>query len=554
MSEGDSMNNANRNERKRPNVLLITTDQHHFTDIGIHNPKVKTPNLDRLAAEGFVCDRMYCPNPTCTPTRASLITGLYPSQHGAWSLGTKLLDSVPTIGDELQRHGFRTALIGKAHFEPLKSTDKYKSLESYPIMQDADFWKGFTGPYYGFEYIQLARNHTDEAHVGQHYRLWLEENGCDNWKDYFMKPTGKKTYIKRKNLEPLWRIPEKYHYNVWIAEKSNLKLEEYAKNGDNFFLWASFLDPHRPRIAPDPWHKMYDPADIDLPERKKGEHKRNPPHFGLTQVNTSNSNFLVRWWKGLTGSLKSIKLKKYYQDFRDHGVKMQGLHGMHPQFYNEENLKKEIAAYYGMTSLLDKYIGVILDKLEELGLKDNTIVVFTTDHGDFFGQHGLLTKGPFHYEDLLKLPFIVRYPKSIPRGQISDALESLIDIPATLFSMLNIPKPDYMVGVDQSDVWTAKAKRKREFIICENHHSPELVHLKTYVNDRYKITVYNDQTYGELFDLQEDPNENENLWDNKKYQQLKDELLFEFIQAEISKDYAYCEKKIIKAKKNTLVL
>src|SRR6056297_3469896 len=120
----------------KPNILLITTDQQHITTLGVNNNKINTPNLDKLAQRGTVFKRTYCPNPTCTPTRASLITGNYASQHGAWSLGTKLLNDYPTLGEEFQKGGYRTALIGKAHFEPLESTEEFSSLESYPTLQD----------------------------------------------------------------------------------------------------------------------------------------------------------------------------------------------------------------------------------------------------------------------------------------------------------------------------------------------------------------------------------------------------------------------------------
>jgi uncharacterized sulfatase len=112
----------------RPNILLITSDQQHWNTLGVTNPALKTPNLDRLAAGGTLFDRAYCPNPTCTPTRASMITGKYPSQHGAWSLGTKLPESEPTLGEHLRATGYRAALVGKAHFQPLLSTEAYASL------------------------------------------------------------------------------------------------------------------------------------------------------------------------------------------------------------------------------------------------------------------------------------------------------------------------------------------------------------------------------------------------------------------------------------------
>ncbi len=204
---------------KRPNILLITSDQQHWDTIGAYNSEISTPNLDRLVKEGTTFSRAYCPNPTCTPSRASIITGTYPSQHGAWSIGTKLSEDKLTVGEILGEAGYRTALIGKAHFQPLASTEAYPSLEAYPTLQDLDFWKRFDETFYGFDDVALARNHTNEAHVGQHYAIWLEEQGCHNWRDYFVPPTGSMDRTKKYK----WDLPEKYHYNKWIAEQTNEK-------------------------------------------------------------------------------------------------------------------------------------------------------------------------------------------------------------------------------------------------------------------------------------------------------------------------------------------
>lgn len=133
------------------NILLITSDQQHWSTLGVLNPQIKTPHLDRLAARGTLYRRAYCPNPTCTPTRASIITGMYPSQHGAYSLGTKLMENVPTMGEVLARAGYDTALIGKAHFQQLRGTAEFPSLESYPILQDLAFWKKLALRY--FEWV-----------------------------------------------------------------------------------------------------------------------------------------------------------------------------------------------------------------------------------------------------------------------------------------------------------------------------------------------------------------------------------------------------------------
>ncbi len=486
-----------------PNILLITSDQQHWNTLGVHNPEIQTPNLDRLAAEGTLFRRAYCPNPTCSPTRSSMITGKYPSQHGCYSLGTKLQESEQTVGELLQEAGFRTALVGKAHFQPLAGTEEYPSLESYPILQDLDFWRKFDGPFYGFQHVELARNHTDEAHVGQHYALWLEEKGCENWRDYFRPPTGNNATQRRK-----WLIPEEYHYDTWIAERTNALLEEYAENGDSFFLWASFFDPHPDYLVPEPWDTMYEPNAITLPQVTPGEHEKNPPHFQLTQ--TKNPDYST--WEEEYGN---------------------AMHGFHSHLQDENELRKDIAIYYGMVSLMDKYIGAILDKLDALGMAEDTLVVFTSDHGHLYGQHGMIAKGAFHYEDLIKVPMIVRQPGSVNAGMESDSLQSLVDYTPSFLGATGQPVPLTMSGIDQSDVWYGRRSTIRDHVLVENRHQPTTIFANTYVDERYKITAYYNQEYGELFDLQEDPGEVDNLWDNDACTELKSHLLLKLIHAEL---------------------
>ena len=489
----------------RPNILLITSDQQHWNTLGCLNPEIQTPHLDRLAKEGTLFQRAYCPNPTCTPTRASIITGKYPSQHGAWSLGTKLSESEHTVGEDFLAADYRTALVGKAHFQPLRGTDEYPSLESYPIMQDLDFWRKFDRPFYGFEHVELARNHTDEGHVGQHYAIWMEEKGCKNWRDYFRPPTGNNDSQHRK-----WLIPEEYHYDTWIAERTNALLEAYQQNGENFLLWSSFFDPHPKYLVPEPWDTMYNPESLTVPAIVEGEHENNPPHFQLTQ-----------------------QRKPDFSAWRESG---QGVHGFSSHLHNRDEMAKDIAIYYAMVSLMDKYIGQILDKLDELGLAENTLVVFTSDHGHFFGQHGLRAKGAFHYEDLIKVPFIVRQPGRVPAGVQSDALQSLVDLAPSFLSATGIDIPRTMSGVDQSSVWFGETSETRDHVIVENRHEPTTVHVKTFVDNRYKLTVYYNRDYGELFDLQQDPGEINNLWNQKDYAELKAELITKLLFAEMGKE------------------
>ncbi|MEM7533245.1 MAG: sulfatase-like hydrolase/transferase [Chloroflexota bacterium] len=490
----------------KPNILLITSDQQHWNTLSAINSEVQTPNLDRLASQGTRFDRAYCPNPTCSPTRSSIITGLYPSQHGCWALGTKLSEDVHTVGEDFNDAGYKTALIGKAHFQPLRSTEEYPSLESYPIMQDLDFWRSFDGPFYGFQRVELARNHADEAHVGQHYAIWMEEKGCTNWRDYYKPPTGNNDRQKHT-----WEIPEEYHYGTWIAERSMAHLEEYHANDEPFFLWTSFFDPHPPYLAPEPWDNMYDPDALTIETVTEGEHDNNPPHFQETQ-----------------------KLEADFSPWQEEEGK--GAHGFHSHVHTQEDLAKDVAIYYGMISLMDKQIGQILDKLDELGLAENTLVIFTSDHGHFYGHHGLIAKGAFHYEDMIRVPFIARYPEHVPAGATSNSLLSLVDLAPTFLSASGLDIPRAMTGKDQTPALFDPETSVRDHVIVENHHQPTVLHVKTYVDERYKITVYYDRPYGELFDLETDPGEVNNLWNAPDSAALKAKMTMKLLHAEMGKE------------------
>lgn len=502
----------------KTNILFITTDQHHWTAMGYLNPEVKTPNLDRLVKNGTTFHRAYTVNPTCTPTRASWITGMYPSQHGAYSLGTKLLEDVPTVGQVFQENGYRTALVGKAHFQPLVGTDEFPSLEAYPVLHDLDFWRGFHGPFYGFDHVELARNHTDESHVGQHYALWLEEKGLKNWREHFepsppsvKDPPGFPS-SKRGRIKPgqAWDIPEEYHYNAWIAERTNALMEGFARDGENFFLWASFFDPHPQYMAPEPYASMYDPSKVTVPEHTPGEFDDKPPYFQLSQAT-----------------------KPDFSAFKEPGG--HAIHGAGSHLRTREDKAKNIAMMYGMVTMLDTYIGKILDKLEALGLAESTLICFTTDHGDFWGQHGLVAKAIHHYEDLLRVPLVVAQPGRVPAGRVSESLQSTVDLAPTFLSAAGIAIPAAMTGIDEAPVWYGLEETRREHVIVENQHQPTKMNLRTFITTRYKLTVHYGQTYGELYDLQADPGELVNLWARPEAQAVKAELLLQFIQGEMAK-------------------
>ncbi len=510
----------------RPNLLLITSDQQHWFTLGINNPKIKTPNLDRLARMGVNFPRAYCPNPTCTPTRASIITGMYPSYHGAWTLGTKLPEHVPTLGQYLKQAGYWSALIGKAHFQPLKNTPDCPSIESYPVLRDLEFWKQFNGkgtPWYGFDHVETCRNHAHEGHAGQHYAIWLEEQGLKDWREYFgprndgVKDSGcSKAPLKEKfyggvSSEP-WQLPQELHYTTWTGLRTIAAIEKAHENKQPFFIWSSYHDPHPPYTVSQPWASMYDPNEVDIGHFVEGEFDNMPPPHQETRKKRGETHF------GRFGTM---------------------CHGYQSHLHDEQELRKAVALYYGMISFMDHWIGKTLDRLEELGELDNTLVVFTTDHGHFIGQHGLIAKGPFHYEDVIRIPFLAAWPGRIKPRVEDRAIQSLVDIAPTFLHAAGVEIPHGMQGVSQVGAWSDGQNPPRTCAIVENHHDRARVHLRTVVTDRYKLTVYRDKPeWGELFDLKSDPGEVKNLFHDPASVGLKLEMMQVLVQADLAREPA----------------
>lgn len=495
--------------RHAPNILLITSDQQRWNTLGKINPVLSTPHLDRLCDEGTRFSRAYCNSPVCSPSRSTIITGMYPSWHGCWSIGVKLPEEVPTVGALFDKAGYDTTLIGKAHFQPLASDPEGEqvSLECQPTLRDLDFWSEFHGPWYGFSHVELARNHADESHVGQHYALWLEAKGVANWRDYFQPWPTDATAPRRLHH---WDLPQELHYTTWTAERSIASIERSVAAEKPFFLWASFHDPHPPYLVPAPWDTLYAPADMEPGTLLPGEFDRMPPHFALTQeANPDFSAWQETKWAN---------------------------HGFHSHRIGEAALRQNMAVYYGMISFMDQQIGRILHCLEENGVAENTLVVFTTDHGHFLGEHGLIAKGAFHYEDLLRLPFVVRWPGHIPAATESASLQSLVDLAPTFLSACGLPVPGIMQGVNQLAVWKGDTPSARAMVVTEFRHQPTTVHLRTYISERYKLTVYRDRAYGELFDLETDPGERVNLWDDPAHADLRAEMLRQSLNAELVRE------------------
>ena len=186
-----------------------------------------------------------------------------------------------------------------------------------------------------------------------------------------------------------------------------------------------------------------------------------------------------------------------------------------------------------MVSFTDQYIGKILAKLDELGQKDNTLVIFTSDHGDLFGQHGLRHKCVFHYEDLLRVPMIVRCPGG--KAFRSAGLQSLVDLAPTILSFCGLSPMANQDGTDQKEVWLGQEEKARDCLLVENRHEPHTLHMNSLITERYKITVHEGRSYGELYDLLKDPGEHNNLWAEEKARAQKAALLTDFLLLELGR-------------------
>lgn len=485
------------------NFLLITTDQQRADTIGAYGNRVcRTPNLDRLAEEGTRFDACRTQNPYCQPSRATLLTGMYPSSHGVVCNGYDLPAEAESwsVATRLRGAGYRTALVGKAHFAtlyPHLPGGKLESVEGSTRMPE-----GWHGPYFGFEHVELILfGHAlrmspvtglwnwcfGPPPFGLHYARFLFRDGFEKGRERLrlMQPEAAGARWDRTQT---WKsvLSEEDHPTTWVAECAIRWLREVDAP---FFLWVSFTDPHHPMDPPRPWGDMYEPDDCLplVPEPHPEEFEAKPPiHRGMSQGLGGRGNE----WANPGGAQLS-----------------------------REDLAKMFAGYYGMVSQIDHQIGRILDTLRERRVLDDTLVVATTDHGELLGDHQMIFKGPVHYEGLLRIPLLVRGPGFEPGRVVADPVGAL-DITPTLVSAAGLAPSDRMEGRPLLD-------GPREHVLTENDHTIfGRLRLRTLATRRHKLTRYLDHPqWGELYDLEEDPGELVNRWDDPAHAPLRRELL-----------------------------
>jgi arylsulfatase A-like enzyme len=478
--------------------LLLLTDQQRKDSLGAYGTSfARTPNLDRLAREGVRFERAYGTNPFCCPARASILTGLYPRTHGVWDNGVQF-DAVrpPTLGDLLQERGRRTGCIGKLHlnswFGPHPPTGYQESQDYWAKHPEMADWHG---PYCGFQEVELTVGHVHYASGGGHYATHLRRTF----------PEGPALLTRERAVEDdgyveTWHnaIPEAHHYNTWIAERTMAMIDRF--DPAPWFIQCSFPDPHHPFSACEPFASMFDPAAMPGPiPAALEELDRMPPHYRA--IHLGQDQLFARG-------------RPFARDVAG------------------APLREMMAQMHGMVAHVDRCIGRVLSHLEARGRLDETLVIFTTDHGELLGDHGFLLKGPCFYQALLNLPLIVRGPGVRPAVRLE--LVSHVDLVPTVLDCLGEDVPAYLPGRSLRDHLHGAPVAGRDAVLTE--YRPQGRNIKVLHTPDWKYVYYHAEPHGELFHLRDDPQERRNLFSEPGYaaerRTMHDRLLQELVATE----------------------
>lgn len=460
------------------NVVIILADQFRKDCIGAYgNSFVRTPNIDRLAARSTRFERFYTANPICSPNRMSWFSGMYPSNHGIYTNGLIKEDDGRTIMHELACRGYQTANIGKIHLNPYSMESGGRSFESTKTWDETPNEDGYTGGYFGYDYVELTLGHTlPKAH---YYKWFLEHGG----KDEMFGVTPYSRLPESGELCGVRNMPSRLSSSAFVGERSVNYLKHIRNPEHPFFLTVSFPDPHHPFTSCYDDYECWKDRDVAHPTGEPEDLEQRPAHF--------RQQFEGGWSRsGTTGP-------------------------SHKDGVAEDVAKERTLHTYAMIEAIDRNIGLVLDELERQNLMEDTIVVLGADHGELLGDHGLWLKGPFLYEGLINIPLLMHVPGIEPG--ISRDLVSTVDLAPTLMELLGYEAPAYADGYSQVPHITDRSVSVRDNCMVEYRNGYDCdVNVNAIVGDTYKYIAY-ETGEQEYTDLKHDPNERRNLAEDPRY-------------------------------------
>ena len=492
-------------------ILFITTDQQRFDALGCNGGLIaRTPNIDALAATGINYNRAHPQNVVCMPSRSTMITGQHVATHGVWMNGVPLPNDAPSVATTLHDAGYKTALIGKAHFEPFLDPflrfveNQLANSGAHSLIEDGHLHRGFDhmesaghGGMGSFHYAQwLMKNHPEA--VGMYYRvldmsLQVSAEG------------GGDTGAPQAHLN---NIPREWYHTDCVADRAIAWLDSLDADAD-WFCWVSFPDPHHPWDPPASETHRVNWRDIDLP----AGYPQN-----RAQREAILDNKPAQWRKWYDGEFVS-----------NYEAPLKWI----PNTLTDDQVREVNALTHIENELIDEAVGRMMKRIDERGWCADTDVLFSTDHGEFQGDFGLLFKGPYHVDSLMRIPLIWRpAPSAGINPATVDAPVGHVSLASTFCHIAGLPQPDYAeaprLPINENEA--TELGHERVLTEWDSVLFGKIVRLRSICRDGWVATAcmpgsLHDGTEGELYNLANDPLQQVNLWSDPSQKSLRDDLL-----------------------------
>ncbi|WP_137290660.1 sulfatase-like hydrolase/transferase [Natronorubrum halophilum] len=464
----------------RPNVLLLVTDQERYDVSASDGPEVRTSGYDRLRAEGMHFERAYTPSSICTSARASLLTGLYPHNHGMLNnchgkeaVLRNLPEQFPTFARSLQAAGYETSYVGKWHVGRDQRPE-----------------------HFGFDHYQgTDSNVLDDTLRAYHRSFGIDSDEIDLKDELYTDHSDDPDLISATLSIPI-EATRTYYYTELTIDR----LRRYADDDTPFLHRLDYPGPHHPYVVPEPYASMYDPEEIEPWSSYLETFDGKPRIHELQLANRGVRSFDWDDWAAI------------------------------------------VSKYFGYVSFIADQVDRLLAALDELGLTDNTVVIHTSDHGDFTGSHRQFNKGPLMYEETYHVPLVVRWPDVVEPGSVCTEFVQLHDHMPTILDIVGLDAPSGIDGRSIRPLLEGTTPADWPQRVFAEYHGDEFgfYSQRMLASHRFKY-VHNASDIDELYDHDSDPHELRNLIDHPEYESVRHCLQKELLEEMESTDDPFFE-------------